>query len=592
MEKEELLEPLKMYNSKLKDAHHQNAIDFFNDLIKKSQLNENLNIETCNKYYKKCDEIEEVAKKLNSKKALKAFLIFLTIILFVVALVFVFFCFNDILELYINIPVACICGIGGILMCIFAFKPINLAIKSFEQQKAKLEEEATSLKNEAYIQMAPLNDLYDWNIASQLFTKTCPLIEMDKFLDTKKFQYLHEKYGLNDNTDINQSTVAVQSGSILGNPFILRENFVTEMGSHTYYGSITIYWTTTESDGNGHSRTVTHSQVLTASLTKPKPFYYDDTWLIYGCDAAPRLSFSRKPSNANSMSDKEIERKTKKYNKVLDKKVKDSLTDDDPSTFTRMYNTEFEMLFNALDRDNDVEFRLLFTPLAQKSMLDLIKTNEPYGDDFYFYKRKQLNFIKSLHAQSPNFDFFANPIQFYNFDVTKARDYFVDFNDKYFKSFYFNIAPLLCIPLYQQTKSREYIYKSEYPSNIAAYEHEVAANQFDSKLFSHPETVTSSILKTHFVNKNNNRDSVEVTAYSYKTIPHIDYIPMMGRDGHMHDVPVEWYEYIPLEQKSLINVEENNQTRSEYRNNKSNNSVISVFERGILGTFIKNFDNN
>ena len=34
-----------------------------------------------------------------------------------------------------------------------------------------------------------------------------------------------------------------------------------------------------------------------------------------------------------------------------------------------MANNEFDALFNGDDRDNEVEFRLLFTPLAQKICL-------------------------------------------------------------------------------------------------------------------------------------------------------------------------------------------------------------------------------
>ena len=61
------------------------------------------------------------------------------------------------------------------------------------------------------------------------------------------------------------------------------------------------------------------------------------------------------------------------------------MTDDDPSTnFTEMGNAKFDALFGAVDRNNEVEFRVLFTPLAQKNMLDLLTDKNHYGDDFYF----------------------------------------------------------------------------------------------------------------------------------------------------------------------------------------------------------------
>ena len=66
--------------------------------------------------------------------------------------------------------------------------------------------------------------------------------------------------------------------------------------------------------------------------------------------------------------------------------------------FNRLPNEEFEALFMALDRDNEVEFRLLFTPLAQKNMISILRAkNVGFGDDFIFKKRKELNYIKSMH---------------------------------------------------------------------------------------------------------------------------------------------------------------------------------------------------
>lgn len=54
-----------------------------------------------------------------------------------------------------------------------------------------------------------------------------------------------------------------------------------------------------------------------------------------------------------------------------------------------MGDAEFDVLWGATDRDHEVEFRLLFTPLAKKQLLDLMKDKEiAYGDNFNFFKRK------------------------------------------------------------------------------------------------------------------------------------------------------------------------------------------------------------
>lgn len=63
------------------------------------------------------------------------------------------------------------------------------------------------------------------------------------------------------------------------------------------------------------TQTVVRSQVLTASVTKPCPYYNKDTYLVYANEAAPHLSFKRYDSDAEKMSEKQIDR-------YVDRKVK------------------------------------------------------------------------------------------------------------------------------------------------------------------------------------------------------------------------------------------------------------------------------
>ena len=67
--------------------------------------------------------------------------------------------------------------------------------------------------------------------------------------------------------------------------------------------------------------------------------------------------------------------------------------------FTSMSNTDFEVLFDALDRTDEVQFRTLFTPLAQTNMVSLIRSQTGYGDDFVFVKANRMNFVATDHSQ-------------------------------------------------------------------------------------------------------------------------------------------------------------------------------------------------
>ena len=90
------------------------------------------------------------------------------------------------------------------------------------------------------------------------------------------------------------------------------------------------------------------------------------------------------------------------------------------------------MLFGATNRNNEVQFRLMFTPLAQNNMVDLMTSDDGYGDDFAFYKTGMLNCIRSDHAQSWQTD--ADPARYMSYDLKASRAAFVAYNAEYFKS--------------------------------------------------------------------------------------------------------------------------------------------------------------
>ncbi|MCH5171264.1 MAG: hypothetical protein J1F31_00290 [Erysipelotrichales bacterium] len=571
---DDLLEPRKTYARKLKDLHHKNSEDYFDELVKKSGINVEENKQTI----KKLNSVNEERNKLKSQKnkfaSLKVFLIVLIILFFLGIVIDVIHAlYSD--TLWLNIVVGIIM-LGAAIGFIFLLsKNILKKLKLFNAELETLDKEAAKLLEQAYMQMNPLNALYGWNICTQISNKSCPLIELDRYFNPRRYEYLHECFGFSEEEDENISTVFVQSGSILGNPFLFQKRYIQEMVDKSYTGSIVITWTTSHYS-NGKWETRHHSQTLTATIYRPAPIYYLDTWLIYGNEAAPNLSFSRKPSNANSMNEKAINKYVKSQDKVLDKMVEKDIDDKDGngSQFTRLANTKFEALFHALDRNNEVEFRLLFTPLAQKNMLDLIENKEPYGDDFSFIKKKKINYIKSGHIQ--HFDLTADPKKFVHYDYEFARNNFTKINDEYFKNIFFDFAPLISIPLYQQHKPKEYIYKDNYPSNITKFEHEVLANAFNHNQLKHPESTTDTILKARAAYKEGERDIVNIDAHSFKAIPRVEYVSKMGGDGRMHMVPVNYYEYLPLKQTTSMVA----QYESDNSQININNDIIK--QRGLL----------
>ena len=135
----------------------------------------------------------------------------------------------------------------------------------------------------------------------------------------------------------------------------------------------------------------------------------------------------------HGLDEKKINKMVTKGAKELDDKARKALKKGED--YTRFGNDEFEVLFGGTDRDNELEYRMMFTPLAQKNLLSLIKEKEPFGDDFYFDKSKMLNFIQTNHSQS--FDYRADPDTFVGYEYDAVREFFISYNDNYFKNFFF-----------------------------------------------------------------------------------------------------------------------------------------------------------
>ena len=206
------------------------------------------------------------------------------------------------------------------------------------------------------------------------------------------------------------------------------------------------------------------------------------------------------------------------------------------------------MLFDALDRTNEVQFRTLFTPLAQTNMVDLILSKAGYGDDFHFLKDKRTNRIISNHSQGRAINLLSGNYVSYSYDI--IRENFIGKNVDFFKAVYFDFAPLLAIPMYQERPVHSLKPIPDYSQLYALKECEALANAVNHRHVVHPDTKTQAILKSTFVSSANGIDETCITAYSYDIEKQVDFISVLGGDGDFHSVPVEWDEYLPLEENN------------------------------------------
>lgn len=533
---EDIHEPVENYKSFFKETHARNTTAFFEDLVKKSSIDEAANIQTVKELRSLEQKITNESSSSRNWRILRG----VTIAFFVIGVCFILTQYSN---WWIIVP--------GVVFGPAIYK-LNKIISEVKARLALLEKQRDSKRDEAWQQMKSLNQLYDWDIVAKLVQQTIPRVALDTYFSNGRLSELHDTFGLNDEFNHNdRSIVFSHSGVLNGNPFVMARTLEHWMGEKTYHGSLSISWTEWVTDSKGNRTTVTRHQTLHASVTKPFPNYGNRTFIIYGNEAAPDLSFSRTPSTLSKLEDGFINNwKKKRSENALEKKSRDL-----DNKFTVMSNREFDSLFGATDRNHEVQFRLLFTALAQQEMLNLLKDKEVgYGDNFEFVKQHMINIVEPDHMMST--DISGSPNLFYAYELAQARKFFNDYHNNLFRSFFFGIAPILTIPLYQQHRSHADIYKDVYASKSCFWEHETIANHFGEKAFQHPNCITNSILKSQSKTEPDGTQTVSVKAYGYTGEDRADYVSVYGGDGHYHKVRVNWVEYLDVQRESNMVVKE------------------------------------
>lgn len=521
-----IYDPLEDYEKRLKETHLNATNVFFEGLIKQSNVNIEENRNTVNQYNIYKDNLVKLKRKMALLQVLR-----------------VFMCISIIL-----IPVVIL--------------KTNPKIKELREDIEHADNKSEELLAQAYNQMLPLNGLFTDRDALNLIQQTTPLISFDPCFSIEKELDMQINYDLDSDISAEESTLDILSGSYNGNPFFFENRVIHTMGTATYHGYKTIHWTETYKDSSGQTRTVSRSETLQATVVKPKPYFNTQVVLNYGAQAGPELEFSRDASHYEQKNSKQIDKIVKRGERTLKKKSDDAIKHN--KSFTSMSNTRFEVLFGALDRTNEVQFRELFTPLAQTNMVDLILSKTGYGDDFNFRKRRRMNEIVSEHSQGRVMNLVPKDYTSYSFDI--IRDNFVNKNVEFFKAVYFDFAPLLAIPAYQDRPVHSLEPIPDYSQKYSIKESETLANAVDTQYVVHPDTKTRAIIKSSFVKSVGDVDETCITAYSYDIEQRVDIVSVKGGDGHYHDVSVPWDEYIPLEEQNTFHIGkyENKQEKSVY----------------------------
>lgn len=562
---EDVYEPLARYRDEFREKFAQLTREKFADLVAASGIDVEAN-------RRQCREIAGLETKLSGAKTRRTIFGVLMVLGYVAAAIGGWLAFQAHSDGRPETSVPLLVAVVGLALAVWMTRLFSRTGKTVRELEAKVRAAVAV----AWNQMAPLNALYTWDITTRLIEATVPRLQFDPFFAAERLADLRRIYGWDDSFNDGRSILFAQSGVINGNPFLFGEYREMNWETQTYTGSLEISWQEMEEDAEGRPHLVTRHETLTASVEKPVPAYSSDKVLIYGNDAAPSLSFSRKPSGFTGGGFLAAIRKRRRLGELRDF----SRNLDDDSNFTLMANEEFETWFNAKNRDNEVEFRLLFTALAQTQLLALMKDQAVgYGDDFAFAKERRINVLQSEHLRRAPID--TAPERFRDWNCDRAEKTFQEFNEKYFKDVYFALAPLLAIPLYQQTRTHADIWRGIVDADASSFwEHEATANYIGAERFRHPDAVTENILKARTVSRDGGVSRVAVTAHAFRGVQRVDYESVHGGDGRWHEVPVEWTEYLPVERTSEMIVTESATPRADFQTN-FDASPAAVFRRSL-----------
>ena len=538
---DDIYDPLDEYVNVFRDRFREVAEKTFAELAGEAAVDVDANRETCRQLY-------AAEEKLSSVNSSRSGWIFWCVFLWLAAAggaAAVVFMAEDIDRQTLAMVAAAV-GVVVIYLC-FRVHPKLHALK---KEQKRLSAAVSGFKDDAWKQMAPLNRLYDWDVFARMMSRTVPRLEFDPYFTTQRLADLETTYGWDGSFNADRSVLYSHSGLINGNPFVMCRTRKMNMGVKTYTGTKTITWTTREQGSDGEMHTVQHSEVLTATVTAPYPEYFEKTRLIYGNTAAPDLIFHRRQSG---LAGKEDSLSFKWKRRSLRRKARNL----DNADFAMMTNEDFEVAFNTSDRNSNQQFALLFTPLAQESMMELLEDNGAgYGDDFDFDKEKMINVVIPDHLQNLQLD--MNPDQYASFDYDKAEKGFIDINARHFRAIYFSFAPLLCVPMYQQIRPQSAIYGRDMKRVSSFWEHEALANFWGQERFKHHDCVTDCILKTEQHMDGADDSTIVVHAYGYRSERRLSYVSKWGGDGQMHKVPVYWEEYLPVTGSGEIKMKEDN----------------------------------
>lgn len=561
-----ITDPLRFFKT-TSESLAQQAEAHFEKLVQQSGIDVNKNRDTVTQYAQLTQEANKMAIRSGLLLAACIVLFILAASCAIPAILLLVSDGTEYIEQVLLLSAVAIICIPLFIIAVTHRK--NISAKSKQQR-----EDADILLKKAWAQMEPLNALFTNHDIHHLVEATMDGLEFLPHCTAEHIARMAQQQGFQEPKWSSSSVRNVQAGFLNGNPFLLTHLQTHSMGLKTYYGQLEYHWVEVvevtetyyeteryrDEQGNWQERQVektrivkkkiNRSDVLDADVTKPIPCYANHSTLGYVHPAAPDLTFSRSALHAERATEAQRGWLIQFFGKKLRRYSEKSLQNG--GNFQLMHNQSFEALFAAANRNHEVQFRTLFTPIAQRNMEQLLTSTDGYGDDFHFVKNHCYNEIRCEHMAKGISSTDARHLRSYSLDL--ARKQFTNLTRTFFKEFFFCFAPLLAIPAYLESNRLAEVPSDAVASHFSRHEHEAIANALPWKSIAPEGVTTKCMLHAKRLATTETADIVQITSQGYQPVQRCAYISKWGKDKEYHDVPVEWTEYIPIEKTFRISV--------------------------------------
>ncbi len=234
-------------------------------------------------------------------------------------------------------------------LIIFFIFPFVLLTKQVKQQNETLTDLNKEFERYHSLLNEQLKDFYSYfsskKIYDNVLNKCCEDFYFEKNINLQNnstWDELLVDFPINKE----RSVVNLITGQIFNHPFLLFKRKAQEWIDVPYSSSASISYR----DSNGHMQT----EIVTATVLWPYPVYNINNFFAFKSNVAPKLEFENQNRLKNTHKIKSFYKNTNS---------------------SHMDNEEFDVLFPC-ERNDEVQFRLLFTVLTQEKFVKLLSEND------------------------------------------------------------------------------------------------------------------------------------------------------------------------------------------------------------------------